>query len=54
MKIELQEKCSAIKPNWFEWSALAIMPDGKIVEGLVQADGSGDMIAEETFWPNEE
>jgi hypothetical protein len=50
--IELLEKVDHIKSNWFEWAALRNEPDGSQTEGTVQADGSGDMIAEESFTPN--
>lgn len=49
--IELQEKIDHIKGNWFEWAALRNNPDGSQTEGTVQADGFGDMIAEESFEP---
>lgn len=31
-----------------------VMEDGRLIDGYVQADGTGDMIAEETFESNEE
>ena len=48
-RIHLEKKVDHLKGNWFEWSCTACMPDGKTVEGSVQADGQGEMIAEETF-----
>jgi hypothetical protein len=48
-KIYLESKVDNLKSNWFVWSCTADMPDGKTVEGTVQADSQGEMIAEETF-----
>ena len=48
-KIHLTSKSGHIKGNWFEWSCTAQMPDGRTVEGYVQANGYGEMVAEETF-----
>lgn len=48
-KIYLESKVDHLKGNWFLWSCTADMPDGTSVEGAVQADGQGEMIAEETF-----
>ncbi len=52
LKIELQEKVDELKSNWFEWACIAVMPDGQIIDGTVQADGSGDLIAKESFTPD--
>lgn len=47
--IRLDSKVDQYKGNWFLWSCIATMPDGTEIEGTVQADGRGNLIAEDTF-----
>jgi hypothetical protein len=46
-------KVDTFKSNWYLWEAEAEMKDGSIIEGFVQADYQGEMIAYETFEPEE-
>jgi hypothetical protein len=47
--IELERRLDSIKANWYEWQCTMIKTDGSAVEGTVQADYQGDLIAKETF-----
>ena len=47
--IHLVEKIDCLKSNWFVWQCEKELPDGTVIDGSVQADGYGIMIAEETF-----
>ena len=53
VKIEIGQRIDHLKGNWYEWSCTAEMPDGTLVEGTVQADGTGEGMAVETFAANE-
>jgi hypothetical protein len=46
---ELQEKIDHIKGDWWLWTCVKHIPNGISVEGSVQADGSGEMVSEESF-----
>jgi hypothetical protein len=48
-KITLSIRGGAIKPNWYEWHCTHETENGWPVEGTVQADYTGDLIAPETF-----
>jgi hypothetical protein len=53
-RINLICRDSHLKGDWWEWMCQKVMEDGRLIDGYVQADGTGDMIAEETFESNEE
>ena len=52
-RIELTAKCGHLNGDWWEWLCVATLPDGSRVNGSVQADGLGELIAFETFEPDE-
>jgi hypothetical protein len=47
--LELGKRLDSLKGNWYEWQCTLIKPDGNAVDGTVQADFGGDLIAKETF-----
>ncbi len=51
-KYHLISRADNIKSNWFEWECEREDEAGNIVEGYIQADYSGEMIAEESFEAN--
>jgi hypothetical protein len=49
IKIYLERRLDSLRNNWFEWTCTAELSNGNSAEGTVQADGQGELIAEETF-----
>jgi hypothetical protein len=48
-KIHLISRDSHLKGDWWEWTCEKELPDGTFVIGYIQADGTGNMFAPETF-----
>lgn len=53
-RIHLTSRDSHLKGDWWEWMCQKELPDGTFIDGYVQADGSGNLVAEETFESAEE
>jgi hypothetical protein len=45
----LQYIADTLKPGWCEWYCELHYPGGEVVEGTVQADSQGELVAMETF-----
>ncbi len=54
MRITLIRKVDGIKGNWYLWECEVELPTGETKTGSVQADGHGNLIAEETFEADDE
>ncbi len=53
LRVHTVSLCDHIKGNWYVWHCVAHMPDGRIIDGTVQADSAGDGADLETFEPDE-
>lgn len=52
-KIHLVSRDSHLKGDMYDWICQLEKPDGTFIDGYVQATGDGNMIAPESFEPNE-
>jgi len=53
IKYHLISKDDNLKGDWWTWHCQKELPDGTLINGMIQADGTGNMYAPETFEADE-